>query len=97
MRGLLTVVSFLSVALLLAAPVAMPVSGFENPGMTKGQEGGLRFDSTVTLGNVLTAVAFLVGLLGAYAAFKAKIAVIETKVDVIWQAWVDDHRRSSDP
>lgn len=95
MRGFITVGAFLAVALLLAAPVATPVSG-ENPSVAKSQESGLRFDSTVTLGNVLTAVAFLIGLLGAYAAFKARLATLELKVNTLWEAWVENHKKGGE-
>lgn len=95
MRGLMTVGAFLTVALLLAAPVAMPTSGYEAGIKAQVPSSHIRYDGTVTLGNALTAIAFLVGLGSAYAAFKARLAALEVKVDALWSSWLADHRRDT--
>lgn len=93
MRGVVVIVAFLAAAFFLAAPVAVPFSGDENPNVAAAREGGIRFDSTVTLGNLLTAAMFVSGLIAAYAGFKARLAVIEVKLDTLWRAWIRNHRK----
>lgn len=93
MRASVMILASLVVAVLLAAPVATPVAGYESPGIQAAVDGGLRFDSTVTLGNVLTAAVFIVSLVAAYAGFKARLAVIELKLDTLWRAWIREYRR----
>lgn len=102
MRERIAVAALITTVLLLAAPVVLPVLGYGNPTMAKAQNpGGLQFDPTVTLGNLLTIGAFLLSLVAAWASFRARIearlAVIEVKLDTIWRAWVQDHRRSDEP
>lgn len=46
-------------------------------------------DRRINLGNVLTIAALLLGLAGSYAAFAARVAVIESKLETIVTSLAD--------
>jgi hypothetical protein len=42
------------------------------------------FDSTVSLGNLLTIVATAIAVWGGYVRIRERLAILETKVDALW-------------
>lgn len=45
----------------------------------------MHFDGTITLGNVLTIVGMVVGLLGIYNKIAERLIVLEVKVNDLWE------------
>jgi hypothetical protein len=50
------------------------------------------YENSVSLGNVLTILALLLGLLGSAADIKARITVLENKIDPLWSAFTNRER-----
>lgn len=47
-----------------------------------------RIDYTVTIGNILTIIAILLGGFAAWSSLSAKVAVLTAKVDAMWSRFL---------
>ena len=81
MKSLLAVAAIgIVIALTGVADGQTPMSG----------TGGIRFDPTITLGHILSALAMIAVVVGGYMRLKMDITEIRTKVDAMWAKWVRD-------
>lgn len=49
----------------------------------------VRYEASISLGNVLTIVVILVTLAGAVANLSARLSVLETKIMPLWDEYAD--------
>lgn len=57
------------------------------------QPAGLRLDPTITVGNLLTIIAMVLGGFAAWASLIREMTTIKTRVDVLWLAWTEGLKR----
>lgn len=50
-------------------------------------ENDFRFDKTISLGNIISILVFVVALFQAYVGITARMDVMQTKVDAMWTAF----------
>lgn len=49
----------------------------------------MHFDGTVTLGNLLSALAMVLAVYGAYSRLRERLITIETRLDPLWAEFTD--------
>jgi hypothetical protein len=49
-------------------------------------------DMTINLGQVLTLVGMLVALIASYAKTASKLAVMDHKIDILWEKFLQQRR-----
>lgn len=54
------------------------------------ETGGVRFDPTVTLGHMLSALLIVAAVLGTYLRLRVDMTEIRTKVDAMWTKFIRD-------
>lgn len=52
----------------------------------------VRYEASISLGNVLTLIVLLVSLAGAFVNLSARISVIETKIMPLWDGYTEQPR-----
>ena len=57
--------------------------------MTNGL-GKIRFDPTITLGNIVGIVLLVLAIVGGCTRIEQRFTILETKVDAMWTNWVKD-------
>ena len=81
MKSLLAVAAIgIVIALTGVADGQTPMSG----------TGGIRFDPTITLGHILSALAMIAAVAGAYMRLRVDMTEIRTKVDALWQNFISN-------
>lgn len=63
-----------------------------NPGPAEGGY-SLRFDPTVTLGQIISAILLAAVVIGGYVKLVTRIHLLEFKVDLIWTRTVENDRK----
>jgi hypothetical protein len=53
----------------------------------------LSYDPTINLGQILTVVALLAALIATYTRIMSRIAIIESRVEDLWNNFVHQPRR----
>ena len=57
----------------------------------------LQFSPELTLGNILTSVTIAVSFIVIYMKFVGRMAVIESRVNDLWEWFLGSHRKGSNP
>lgn len=54
---------------------------------------GVKYDPSVNLGQILTVLSLLIVLLGAYQRMMSRIAIIESRVEDLWENFINNRHR----
>lgn len=85
---ILVTVPFIVLGVILALAGAAPVVHAEG--------GGIRFDWTITLGQLISALLLAGAILAGYTRLIVRLERLELQVSTMWRAWVEDHRRKEE-
>lgn len=79
---ILATVPFIVLGAVLALAGTVPVASPE--------EGGFRFDWTITLGQLVSAILLTAAVVGGYARLMTRITAIEVKVSAMWHRFIEN-------